>query len=490
MDSTWESYVSSDVSDEVSKADTAFTTFGADSSIARIFPPIIGCMVILIIGISWQGMAVACAGMIKSLHPGCGSLVNQGKWIPVDGCNEATRGFAYRKYGIVNFATCSPAGSAYTWGWDSAPSSSHCRFTQRTQEMLQKSLSHNRILFVGDSMTRNLYHAVSRQIGISDAGLYDAGGPKHIDLYRKGGGIDLDFKWAALATDQLSQLKELNQLATEEDHSSYDVVVMGGSAWDRLHVYETKDQIDSHSDTMNAVKAEMIVMINAGVPVIWMTPTTINDPALNSPEKRERLTEASMEDMRQVYEKLGIPSSASFVLDGPSFSKDRVRESYDGVHYPQDVYDAGAQILANSFDWLVPETTEAEEFNVLEPGTMARPFLGLMMLCLCFISLFFFDGFFGFSYLACLFVKGLLPSDLYHEAFTILHEASDLPDVSTGMTTASFSPESKKDKKSSDIQLSNQGVRRRAPPVNDSYEPGIDDEIEALLANPPAPPQR
>ncbi len=430
-------------------------------------------------------MAIAGAGSIKTLHPGCGVLVNHGKWIPVDGCNEAARGAAYRNDGIVNFATCSPTGSGYTWGWDTTPSSTHCRFTQRSEKDLKKQLNHRRIVFVGDSMLRNLYHAVSRQLGILDAGLYDAGGPKHINIYRKAGDVTIDFKWAAFATDQLAEMKDLNELFTKQDYAKYDLIVMGGGAWDRLHVYQTAEEIASFGATIEALKEEILTMKQGNTPVVWLTPTAMNDSALNTGEKRERITESAMSDMRKVYEKRGVLSVSSFVIDGPSFSKDRVKESFDGVHYPQDVYEAGAQILANSFDWLLPARQNEELMEIPEAGKMARPFLGLMMLCLCFIGLFFFDGFFGFSYLACLFIKGILPSDLYLEAFTILHEKSnDLPELnlSSGVSIGtSFSQSTVKTKNAQALQMtSKERGRRRVTRGNNS---GVDEEIEALLGN-------
>ena len=182
----------------------------------------------------------------------------------------------------------------------------------------------------------------------------------------------------------------------------------------------------------------------------------------------------------------GILSSASFVIDGPAFSKERVSESFDGVHYPNDVYDAGAQIFANALDWLLPVKKLSEPFTPPEPGKMANPFLGLMMLCLSFIGLIFFDGFFGFSYLAGIFVKGVLPSDLYAEAFTVLHERMKLPPItfSSSSSVASlntfFSASTNKTQNTnfSSGQKSALGtttVRRRSPGRD------VDEEIAELL---------
>lgn len=49
-------------------------------------------------------------------------------------------------------------------------------------------------------------------------------------------------------------------------------------------------------------------------------------------------------------------------------------------------------------------------------GSMANTTYGIVLLVLVLIGLFGHDAFLGFSYLACLFVKGVKPSDLHVEA--------------------------------------------------------------------------
>merc|ERR1711957_979211 len=102
-----------------------------DSTVARFSPPIIGAMVVLIIGLFWQGMAVSGAGAIGPLLPNCDVYANEGRWVPVNGCDEQTSGVAYREHGVTNFATCGEGGDTYTWGWNRG-SYSHCRFTRRS----------------------------------------------------------------------------------------------------------------------------------------------------------------------------------------------------------------------------------------------------------------------------------------------------------------------------------------------------------------------
>ena len=292
-----------------------------------------------------------------------------------------------------------------------------------------------------------------------------------------------------MAAEQLQVMKDLNENASKQDVSKYDLVLVGGGAWDLLHRFvDVKDQ-KAHALAVSDLVEQMKLLKNMGVPVVWMTPTTINTPALNTPEKREHMTEEDMRKMRARYDEIGVRKAASFVVEGPSFSKERVGESFDGVHYPPDVYSAGAQILANAFDWLLPEVEVSDKFTAPEPGKMARPFLGLMMLCLCFIGLFFFDGFFGFSYLACLFVKGILPSDLYFEAFSALHEKSELPPLSftTGggvifsentQKTRETNGKDVRTKKGNDSPRNRKKASQKSQLISD-----VDDEIAALLGD-------
>merc|ERR1711862_555521 len=55
------------------------------------------------------------------------------------------------------------------------------------------------------------------------------------------------------------------------------------------------------------------------------------------------------------------------------------------------------------------------------------------MICFAFIGLFFFDGYLGFSYLSSLVVNGVMPNELYEEAFWPIHRRWKLPLVSSNI---------------------------------------------------------
>jgi hypothetical protein len=284
-------------------------------------------------------------------------------------------------------------------------------------------------------------------MGMSGAGAYNTKVPKWSDITNSVGDTTMEFEWAALATDQVVKVRDI--ISRPEDAIGDnaivrpDVVIMGGGAWDRLHVYATDEDRESHRATVKELAKEIRLARSSGIPVVWIVPTTINSKALLTEEKQKNIKEDDMAGMRALYDNLGVTEAASFVLDGPSWTEARVGESYDGVHYPLAVYDAGSQILANSMDWVLPERDAPDELNPPKPGAMANPALGLMMLCFVFMGLACFDGFMGFSYLASFFVREVMPSDLHDEAFGDLHERTDLPAMdenesaafSIGMTT-------------------------------------------------------
>lgn len=388
------------------------------TTISKLCPPLIGAMVLLVLGLIWNGFATTGARNIGPLPPNCDAFVNVGRWVPIDGCNEPSRGMAYRDYKVYSFGTCLPHGNAQMWSWDKQASHTHCRFSHRDELQVKKVLSRRKVIFIGDSMTRNLYHASLRIMGIAGSGAYDATLPKHQDVSMlPWESTPVVFKWAPLAIDQLAILKEINDKSTEGDGNlAQDLIVLGGGAWDRLHVYATDEDRKSHAATLKELSAEMQrSQQQQHAAVVWVIPTTINSPALNTEEKRDHMREEDMEAMRAVYAQNGVLDASSFVIDGPAFTASRVSESFDGVHYPPQIYDAGAQILFNSCDWLL-QPQELEPMTPPRIGKMSNPILGFMMLVLVCIGLLTFDGLLGFTYIASAFVKGLKPHELNREA--------------------------------------------------------------------------
>jgi hypothetical protein len=371
-------------------------------------------------GFSWNAMASTGAGKIQLLPPTCNIYANNGQWMSLNGCDEGPRGEEYRKFGVSTVSTCSAQNEVSVWGWNEVHPSSHCRFKQRDQKSLKKHLKGRTIYFAGDSITRYLYHGFCRQLGISDAGSYNANEEKHTNLSQKIGDITVEFIWASYATEVVEALGNLTE-------KKPDLVVLGGGAWDKLWRYNTDEEKETLKAEVGDVATGIKKLRQLEVPVVWTTPTTVNTPALPSPEKQEKINEKEMKIIRDLYSTENVLSSSSFVIDGESFTSARVSESFDGVHYPHNVYSAGAQILCNAMDWLLPNPNVDPPKPPTRPGAMAHPLLGFLLLCFAAAGIFLFDGFMGFSYLAAIIVPSVSPNGLYYEAFSTLHQKAHLP---------------------------------------------------------------
>jgi hypothetical protein len=244
-----------------------------------------------------------------------------------------------------------------------------------------------------------------------------------------GKNVYMEFRWAPYVTNLTDVVDTI-----EAESDKPDLVVLGGGAWDRLHTY----MLDSEQDALHyAVMslAQKLKRLKTEIPIVWVVPTTINSWALTSEAKKENIREDQMETFRDLYRESGIHDAVTFVLDGPAFTADRVEESYDGVHYPLYVYDAGAQILANAMDWLLLEKYQEDPFVPPNPGSMDNPFLGILMLIFALIGIFAFDGYMGVSYVATAVLPKVAPYRLYHVTFRALHVRAGLPALSTNDTT-------------------------------------------------------
>jgi len=315
----------------------------------------------------------------------------------------------------------------------------------------------------------------------------------------------VDFRWAPF-TDVLVEV------ATNmtKQHSDSDLVVFGGGAWDRLHRYHNDTERQTLKTEVRDLSKAFTALRDHGVPIVWVTPTTINTWGLMTEEKRNNIREDQMVEVRSMYRDQGVHDSVSFVLEGPSFTSDRVTESYDGVHYRKllqasvarrclsfsnrffvplseftalSVYDAGAQVLSNSYDWLIQGPTRSDPFVERKIGLMANPFLGLMMLCVVAVGIFLFDGFLGVSYLASLVVPSVRPLQMFEEAFGALHSRMGLPPITSPVV--SFSPSRQESSNPKEFDT-NDDVRRSSLSSAGSLkskhsEREEDDDFEPLL---------
>ncbi len=428
IDITWADYFTSEKPkrSQSSKGSVASINDNvrADESIAaKVSPPIMGTFSIFVIGLWWNSWVFSAGTLPDSpLSIACGAFVNDGMWIPVQVCSAFEKSKIQVEYKSTSFfgpAECGKLSESIQWAWPKT--SNGCSFRYRSDIEVQRKLEGKRVMFIGDSSVRSLFFSMCRFMGDLDAGGFDSSLQSHSDSLRKFGTTVIEFKWAPLSVDVVTKIKNLKSTGVilPGNKMPPDLVLVGAGVFDKLHLALTDEDSQSERDVVTRLTAELRSLHQMDIPTVWFTPPTVNTRALNSDEKRNQMNEESIEDMRRVYAELGVESSVTFVLDGPSFTHERVADSFDGVHYPDDVYEAGSQILFNALDWLMDSSGVpiASSYND-RPKFQGNPFLGLMMLCFAVIGLFFFDGYFGISYLAQIFVGGnsVSPSELYDDA--------------------------------------------------------------------------
>jgi hypothetical protein len=394
----------------------------SSKAFSKCAPMLSGWLAILSVGFLLLEMRIHGTAKVIRVPKSCHIAVQTGEWIPVNLCRNEFRGEAYRNRGISGIGTCSPQNDVYTWGWKATQSDSLCHFSQRDSEVLLSKLNNRTVTFVGDSIIRHLYHAVCRQVGDKDAGAYNSSSGKWQDYSRRYKNTNLEFRWAPFNNLLIETLVNITQKTV-----TTDLVVLGGGPWDRLHRYGNESSQELLRAGVRTLTEKIKLLRSTGVPVVWVSPTTINSWALLTEEKRNHIREDQMEALRELYKRNGLHEAVSWVFSGTSFTKERAAESYDGVHYPLYVYDAGAQILANAFDWLLPEEVATDTLmQAPKIGSMSHPILGVIVLACAWIALYTKDSFMGLSYLAGLLVPSVRPSSLFNEAFTSLHARTNL----------------------------------------------------------------
>ena len=333
----------------------------------------------------------------------CEASVLQGDWVHVNTCDETILGYSRRQDDMASLGTC----GSLAWGW--AHSEETCQFTSRRPKQLLRHLNGRNVTFVGDSIVRHLYHASCRLLGDSRAGAYNTSAEKHSDYSRVYANARIEFRWAPYVANISAVLNNVIRHA-----QGPDLLVMGGGAWDRLHMYGTRDEQAKLSKSVTTLKEQMQDAVKSVVPIVWVSPTAMNSWALNTEEKRQNIREDQMVQFRDLFGKLGIYDAATFVLHGTSFTSSRVDESYDGVHYPFPIYDGGAQLLANAYDWLL----EAPPRNIVGQVNDEKrnsTLLVLSMMCIIGTALFLMDSFIGLSYIVAWMKPSLQPRKLYEE---------------------------------------------------------------------------
>lgn len=385
-----------------------------ETLLTKLCPPLMGTMVILLLGLGFQVASIKSSALPTQPLPAfCESIANEGMWFEGQYCTDYQRGILDRTHQVSSIYNNCDGDKLLQWGWkqnENKELSSKCVFRYKSPKEVRNKLLNRNIIFVGDRTTRQLFNAVCRSLGDESYGGFDAKAQLYTDASFQLDGTILEFKWAPLTVDILAKMKSLKARPKETVPS---LIVAGGGAWDKLHVWATEEDQSSYRSTIQKLANEINTFDAA--PIVWLTPTSVHTYALSSEEKRTQMSEIEMKKMRDLYDELGVTSAADFTLRGPNFTEGVRSKSNDGLHYPPFVYNVGSQILLNALDWLLPIDFSSSNLPALKknddrvvrprPGSLANPLLGIMVLCFIIIGLAFFDVYFGLSYLASFFIR-------------------------------------------------------------------------------------
>jgi hypothetical protein len=323
-------------------------------------------------------------------------------------------------------------------------------------------------MFAGDSVQRFTYYAALRALGEPTAAAHDPSAEKHADLRwaaSDGSGTVLSFLWAPLVADMVPKLQAVAANATaaaatrrtaaaadvaadgstsapEPAAAARDttvstttaaaataaaaapnVLVMGLGLWDALHTHD----LAAYTAGLEQVHTVLASPVLAPALKVWITITSVVHSRLSSPEKQLWLTEPLVATYRRAAADSTLLKGMAAVLDGAGVTAQRTGDSYDGVHYSDFVYDAIAQLVANTcahYGWAAPPssgaspTGESPASSKAKPaaaaaaaavkpapshkkiGSMADPVLGALVLLIAAIMLFTMDAYHGLALLA------------------------------------------------------------------------------------------
>ncbi|GMH64894.1 hypothetical protein TL16_g04069 [Triparma laevis f. inornata] len=349
------------------------------------------------------------ASPIAPLPWTCQPFADKGAWADVH-CGEGNTFSAQRENKLSGLVGC----GGMAWGWEEIEEPHYCRFEERNTKNARFSLRDRHVAYVGDSHMRMQYYYLLDLLGDVNSKQEDA--PYHADIPVVSIGSTLiSFFWKPFVEDQIEFLTSI------KDTNEFDAVVAGAGQWD----CNKKGDYDGYKDGIEDI-GRLLAEIRRRSPdtgLLWMTPPFVNDARLPD-EKKETMPESKVSKYRNVQNKILQPLyGLDLFLEAGALTKPRAKDSYDGVHYPEDVYRVMLQIEMQSFDWAFRRKIPPPPSNGNSPGTMANPVLGLFVVLASAVGIVFFDSFMGLSYLPSLFFDGPKPSVLQVPAFEKLHSS-------------------------------------------------------------------
>ncbi|KAJ4759271.1 Pmr5/Cas1p GDSL/SGNH-like acyl-esterase family protein [Rhynchospora pubera] len=235
------------------------------------------------------------------------------------------------------------------WSWDPSAPVRSCGFQSLSNPDASILLNGSWILVAGDSQARLLVLALLRllldptSLASVEPDLFKRHSDYHIAIADRG--IKIDFLWAPYERNITDLLVQNIQPVPPYP----DVLVLGSGLWHMLHSTNSSH----YGEAVNGIKEAVFSLHSPVLPhMFWLGLPTLISSKLNTPEKRERMTNAMLEAYgREVATTKILRQSGGplMLLDIRWLSRGcGARCTDDGMHYNGVVYNAALQIMLNA----------------------------------------------------------------------------------------------------------------------------------------------
>ena len=323
----------------------------------------------------------------------CRNSATSGHWVESSTCNSGT---------VHKPAFCT--SSSWEWLTDSS-----CPFHRISSNEGAQLFKNKKILFLGDSQSRNIYHAFNKLVSKD----YVENTVRHSDLAHHDDkfGIHVDFKWTPFLRNVTVALKQ-NCITSDRA----DFYVVSATLWDVLHNRNVETYQNNIRDFINEVEICGAAKSNqAKGKVMWLSAPPVIDSRLTSPEKQKFMTESQVEVFRRAADSTSLYDATTAVINPRNVTRGKEGTSTDGVHYSTDVYNVLAEVVANVFsadNGLVASQAKAAKKNPFPngkpTGSMSDPKLGFCLLMLSAVMIFGWDSWLGIG-MVSLWLFGIKP---------------------------------------------------------------------------------
>jgi len=302
-----------------------------------------------------------------------------------------------------------------SWNWDEPQSLPDlCKCSQTMFDSINSAVlyQNKRVVFVGDSNVRNIYHAFNAMVSDSYEFESQSTFKAHSDLHQElTNNINVDYIWAPFTHNVTVSLKDKRV-------STANVIVLGAGMWDVLKLHSPNSygpdilklsrdipslhpkRIASSNNNDNNILSKSLQPV-----VVWLSPLPVINSLLTSDEKRTYMTEENMETFRNdpIIQKW-ILNTVSFTINPKLMCNDQ-NNIGDGVHYSEEVYNVMSQIITNGVVYLKDKTAKAP-YTAKVTGSMSLEWHGFVLVIAGAVMLLTMDSFYGFGYLFLKFFDG------------------------------------------------------------------------------------